>query len=182
MSTIIMRGRCSELDLPNFLVAVYRSVGLPARTVIGYESSGEDDGFLDNSKASKLRAWAEFCLFDENMDATRASVNWIPVDVVGLRKTSSRVPPLDKPWRGFGTFEDGDRIAPFAFQFHPPTTVKASGSPGFWGWLMTPRHPARAVQSLRFEVTPTARRAGDPAPGTAKKDGSTTTTTKKKKP
>lgn len=176
----ILRGRGSEFDITNLLVAVLRQAGLPARIVISQEASAQDDGFLDGSKHGKLRSWAEWCLFDENLDEKRASINWIPADVISIRKTSTRVPALDKPWRGFGTLEDSNICAPFAFQFHPPTTVRAYGTPGFWGWMMTPRQPTNASQSILFEASVTARRAGDPKPGEERP--ANTPPAKKKKP
>lgn len=175
----IQRGRGSEFDITNLLVAIFRQVGLPARIVISQEASAQDEGFLDSSKQGRLRAWAEWCLFDENLDEKRASINWIPADVITLRKGSTRVPALDKPWRGFGTLEDSNICTPFAFQFHPPTTVRAYGTPGFWGWMMTPRQPSDASQTIRFEASVTSRRSGDPAPGT---DQQPATPPKKKKP
>ena len=164
----ILRGRGSEFDITNLLVAVFRQAGLPARIVISQEAAAQDEGFLDASKQGRLRSWAEWCLFDENLEEKKASINWVPADVISLRKASTRVPALDKPWRGFGSLEDSNICAPFAFQFHPPTTVRAYGTPGFWGWMMTPRQPSNASQSILFEASVTSRRSGDPKPGTDK--------------
>ena len=47
----------------------------------------------------------------------------------------------------------------FAFQFHPPTSVRAYGSPGFWGWMVTPKEPTRAEQQISFNVVTTAKSA-----------------------
>lgn len=151
--------RGSEFDLTCVLAACYREAGLPARTVIGYAraAAGERENFLNKKKErATLRSWVEFCLYDE----VNNTINWVPVDPARMRQKSSRPPPLDKPWPYFGTNDDLDEVVPFAFQFHPPTTVLAYGSPGFWGWLVTPQPPAQAFQSLRFTVTATSQRGG----------------------
>jgi hypothetical protein len=156
------RGRGSEFDMVCVLAAVYREAGLPARIVVGYdigESKDEDRGnFLRRRGSEDLRAWVEFALIDEATGRTC----WIPVDVVRMRKVSSRTPPLDQPWKYFGTHDELDGLIPFAFQFHPPTTVRAYGSPGFWGWLVTPTPPARADQTLRFIATTTPKVGAPP--------------------
>jgi hypothetical protein len=62
-------------------------------------------------------------------------------------------PGLDKPWRYFGTLDDLDECFPFAFHLHPPTSVRAYGTPGFWGWMLAPTQPLSAQQSISFTVT-----------------------------
>ncbi len=62
----------------------------------------------------------------------------------------------------FGNLEDFERVIPFAFQFHPPTTVRSYGSPAFWGWLMLPEAPEGAKQTITFNATSTANRGNDP--------------------
>lgn len=153
--------RGSEFDMVNLLCATYRYVGLPARTVIAYaRTSRSQDVFRDRSR-QKLRAWVEFGLYDENYSAREATFNWVPVDVVQLRKMTSRAPDLNREWRYFGTVNDLDDATPFAFQFHPPTTVRSYGSPGFWGWMMSPKDAAVDYQSLLFQSNVTPRRGGD---------------------
>lgn len=158
------RGRGSEFDMVCLLAAVYREAGLPARTVIGYDigESKNDDRkkVLERKGSENLRAWVEFALVDQGANNR---TYWIPVDVVRMRKTSSRVGDLDKPWKYFGSHDELDGIVPFAFHFHPPTTVRAYGTPGFWGWLVTPRPPERAVQTLRFTAFTTPQ-VGAPPP------------------
>jgi hypothetical protein len=86
---------------------------------------------------------------------------WIPVDVARMRKGSSRPPSLDRPWKYFGEHDELDGIIPFAFQFHPPTTVVAHGSPAFWGWMVTPKPPDKLVQVVRFDAITTPKTAED---------------------
>lgn len=158
-----IRRRGSEFDMVCLLAAVYREAGLPARTVIGYDVGEEKDDsrrkFLEKKGSANLRAWVEFALYDESS----SQVTWVPVDVVRMRKSSSRAPELERPWKYFGTHDELDGIIPFAFHFHPPTVgVLAYGSPGFWGWLVTPKPPDRAVQALRFRAQTTPRTAEPP--------------------
>lgn len=155
-----VRGRGTDHDIVNLLAAVYRAAGLPARTVIGYditEKKGQDTTFLQRRRNSaKLRPWVEFCLYDE---ASQKEL-WVPADVVRLRKNGSRAPSLDALWKYFGAHDELDDIMPFAFQYHPPTTVVAHGYPAFWGWFTTPEIP-NVGQALRFDCQTTAKRAGD---------------------
>lgn len=159
------RRRGSEFDIVCLLAAVYREAGLPARTVIGLDIGEREDlnrrTIFESKGSPKLRAWVEFALYDES----RGQVQWVPVDVVRMRKNTSRPPALDKPWPYFGTHDELDCIIPFAFQFHPPTTVRAYGSPGFWGWMVTPKPPERAVQALTFRAQFTPRTSGQNPPG-----------------
>lgn len=142
------------------LAAVYRAAGLPARTVIGFDVSAKKDrdGFLDKGKSGpqKLRAWVEFCLYDE---AAQREV-WVPVDVVRMRQSSSRAPALNRPWKFFGTHDELENVIPIAFQYHPPTTVVAHGAFGLWGWLTTPEIPL-VKQHLRLDAITTPKRGGD---------------------
>lgn len=158
-------GRGSPFDMVCFLTAVYREAGIPARPVIGVKAgkSRKDLEFLGGKNSSKdeLRAWVEWCLYDER-DKT---ITWIPVDIVEMRSSSSRLRGefWNQPLRYFGTHDKLDDLCPISFHFFPPTTVRSyssSGSPGLWGWFVTPQAPGRAVQALQFSVTSTAARAG----------------------
>lgn len=151
--------RGSEHDIACVLCAVYRNAGLPARTVIGYDvtkSKGEDSGLKRSKGGDDIRSWVEFCLYDET---TNTEV-WVPVDIMRQRKSGTKPPPLDKPWKFFGHNEDLDDVMPISFQYHPPTTVVAHGSPCFWGWLTTPELQV-AEQTLRFQCITTPKRGGD---------------------
>lgn len=152
------RGRGTEFDMAGLLAAVYRTAGLPARTVIGYDVGGtKRDHFLDRPGSGKLRAWVEFALADPQAPG---GITWVPVDVVRMRRSSSRPPSsLDKPWPYFGTHDGLDGMIPFAFQFHPPTTVVAHGSSAFWGWMVTPAPPQGAEQVIRFDAITTPKTA-----------------------
>ena len=144
-------------------------MGLPARIVVGYDIGEEKDpdrkNFLERRNSASLRAWIEFALFEE----TTQQVTWVPVDVVRMRKSSSRAKPTDQTWDFFGTHDELNGIVPFSFHFHPQTTVRAYGSPGFWGWLVTPKPPERAVQALTFLAYRTPQRGGQPPADPGKK-------------
>jgi len=148
-------ARGSEFDMVTLYIALLRQAGLPARMVIGWDKGEEDEHFLESSTGSRqnLRAWTEFFLYDEQSN----NGWWIPVDVVKIRKGRSRMPSgyLDRPLPYFGTHKDLDKIVPFSFHFHPPTSVVAYGTPGFWGWNVFPRPPESAFQEIRFSVIAT---------------------------
>lgn len=157
-----MRG--CEFDMVSVLVACYREAGLPARVVIAYDagSAKNGDNFLDRKRSDlQVRAWAEFALWNP----VAKKVVWIPVDVVRIRERNSRMPDgyMNQPVKFFGTHDKLDDMIPFAFQFHPPTTVRAYGSPGFWGWLVFGEQgpPDRAIQEIRFLAITTPTRGGD---------------------
>lgn len=139
--------RCLRLDPASFLAAVYRNAGLPARTVYGYDMSGELDRLAGRSGWSTITAWTEFAVMDEKS----GSVVWVPVDVLRLRLSGSRMQRLDRPWRFFGQHDDLDYMIPISFHAHPPTGVTVRGLPAFWGWLCTPETPA-LPHSIRIEA------------------------------
>jgi Transglutaminase-like superfamily len=156
------KGRGSPFDAVALMAAVYREVGLPARIVVGWDSGkskeNDDGGFLNTGKGKgkeKLHAWVEIGLMNNSEEI------WIPVDLLKLKKSGSQLPPYDKPWPYFGTHPELDSIIPFAFHYFPPTTVRSYGSPGFWGWLVMPKPPEQAEQSIRFDASSTAKTAED---------------------
>ena len=152
-------GRGTQLDLAITLATALRRTGLPARLVIGHDNSGGDGKFLKgDNKSARPTAWVEFCLYDENAN----TVNWVPIDIARLKKSSSRPSDIARPWKYFGTHDEMDRIVPFAFHLHPPTDVVAYGSPGIWGWFVTPAPPVQAEQSLSFMSTLPSTRGGEP--------------------
>jgi hypothetical protein len=154
LEEVIRTGRGSAFDLCNLLVASYRHVGLPARLVVGYQKAGSGKTFLTQKGGSaQIRPYVEWCLFNEEFENTKASVNWVPVDIVSMRGSMPNPPGLDKPWRFFGSLSDLDECFPFAFHLHPPTSVRAYGSPGFWGWMLAPTQPQSAQQTINFTVT-----------------------------
>lgn len=158
-SMTLIDGKGSEHDMTVLLAALMRKAGLPTRLVIGYEAGDKSDRWLDKGgKSSKLRTWVEFCLYDEQNN----TINWIPVDVVKLRKSSNRPAALDRPWKYFGTNDQLDHILPFAFHFHPPTDVVSYGSPGFWGWFVSPKAPEQAEQAIRISASSQSKRANEP--------------------
>ena len=151
--------RGSEQDVTALMAALYRKAGLPTRTVIGFDATSKDAKFLQKSgKSNRLRSWVEFALFDE----VNNTINWVPVDVARMRKTTNRPPPGDRQWNFFGTHDELNAVTPLALQFHPPTDVVAYGYPAFWGWFVTPTPAKNAEQALRFAVTQTSKRGGEP--------------------
>lgn len=159
---VLREGRGADHEIAALLTLVYRQVGLPARVIIAYEgdASGAVGGVLDRktSSSKQLRFWVEFGLYDE----VNNSMNWIPVDAYRIRKVSSRTQPVDKTWRFFGTHDEMDDLIPFAVTFHPSAgTVKAYGSPGFWGWIVQPKTPEAAYQMLSFTASRPSRSGAD---------------------
>lgn len=147
----------TEQDITCALAAVYRAAGLPCRTVIGFDvadDKGGKDVFLARRRdVPAFRSWVEFCLYDER---NRKEV-WVPVDVNRQRKKSSRILNNERAWQFFGNHDELDTVCPFAFQFHPPTTVIAHGSIAFWGWITFGDEAPKAVQYLRFNARTTAK-------------------------
>lgn len=147
----------TEFDAVCLLAAVYRQAGLPCRLVIGFDQGPVEGEFVEPALYPKpwslqydaLIAWVEFALFDE----ARNTLNWVPVDVVRMRRLASRPPPIERAWPFFGTNEQLRHVVPFAFHFHPPTTVRSYGSPAFWGWVLWPQTPRLALQSLNIDIT-----------------------------
>jgi hypothetical protein len=150
--------RGSEFDLISALAAVYRAAGLPARTVMGWDTQGDDRGsFLGKRASGNVRGWVEFALVD-----AKGNLVWVPVDIARLRKSSPKPPPLTSPWPFFGTHKELDEVAPIAFQFLPPTTVVTAGAPAFYGWLVTPAPPKFEVnQTLRVNMITASKRGGE---------------------
>lgn len=149
--------RGSAHDVPALLCALYRRAGLPARVVIGMDARKSDSGFLkEGDKGKSLHTWVEFYLFDEKANL----YNWVPVDIVELRKSSSRPHRLDQAWRFFGA-GDYESLVPIAVHFHPPTDVIAYGNAGLWGWFVTPAAPQQAEQVLEFNVRSRPVRGGE---------------------
>jgi transglutaminase-like putative cysteine protease len=131
-----MRG--NELDLSILLVAMYREAGIPARLVVGLQTE-EDDNRKKSSNEDKPRAWLEFCLYDE----PKNTVTWVPVDPYRMKRRSSAVPALDKPWPYFGDHNEMRNLVPLATQLLPASVNAVSyGDPTLWGWNISPQPPA----------------------------------------
>jgi hypothetical protein len=159
-SWTIETGRGSEHDLAITLAALMRKAGLPSRVMFGWDVSGGGDKFLSKSnKENRLRSWVEFCLFD---DANNL-INWVPVDIAALRRTTNSPPALTRQWRYFGSHDQLQSVTPFAMHLHPPTDVVSYGWPGFWGWFVTPKAPEAAEQAIAFSATVSPRRPTTPA-------------------
>ncbi|MFZ4574682.1 MAG: transglutaminase-like domain-containing protein [Phycisphaerales bacterium] len=159
-ASTLVDAKGSEHDVVVLLVALMRKAGIPTRLVIGYDAGDSSGRWLDRSgKSSKLRTWAEFCLFDEKAN----TINWVPIDIIKLRKSSNRPAAMTKQWKYFGTNDQLDHILPFSFHFHPPTDVVSYGSPGFWGWFVSPSAPKHAEQAIRVSAAAQSKRGGDDA-------------------
>jgi hypothetical protein len=163
-----MKG--TEADMAALLCSVYRAAGLPARVVVGLDIAGSPGGRANVPAANAvcranfdpntiqhalLRTWVEFYLYDEASNRG----GWIPVDIVMLRHTSSRMQSLDRVWDGFGGGMCYDHLIPVTFHFVPPTTIEADAPPAFWGWSTTPAPPATNVE-LVIEAAPSVKRGG----------------------
>lgn len=163
------RGQGTEFDMVCLLAAVYREAGLPARTVIGFDVGAKGrntNPVLGSTGSAALRAWVEFAVVDRD-----GTLFWVPVDIVRMRKSSSRPPNnLHSTWRWFGTHNELDGVIPFAFHFHPPTTVVSHGSPAFWGWMVNPQPPTNVQQAVRFDAIRTPRRPSRDRPTGPQRD------------
>lgn len=159
---VAMAARGSQFDMTCLLVACLREAGIPTRMVVGYDvaSDKEERIFLEvrRTRSEDIRTWAEFALYDEKNDI----LTWVPIDIVAQRAQSSRLPDIAKPWDYFGNHKELQGVIPFAFQFQPPTTVRAYGTPGFWGWLVLPTAPPRAEQWLTLHANSPSKRGGAP--------------------
>lgn len=157
-SVTLERGRGSEHDMVVLLVAMLKKAGIPARAVIGLEAQADGDRFLDDRGGSKgLRAWVEFCVYDEAQHA----INWVPIDIYKMRRSAPRPPKMNTTWKWFGTTESTMELVPFAVQYHPPTDVATYGIAAFWGWFVTPKAPADIEMTISFHATDVPRRAAD---------------------
>jgi hypothetical protein len=163
-SVTLERGRGSEHDMVVLLVAMLKQAGIPARAVIGLEAQADGDRFLDDRGGSKgLRAWVEFCVYDE----AQHTINWVPIDIFKMRRSAPRPPKMNTTWKWFGTTESTMELVPFALQYHPPTDVATYGIASFWGWFVTPKAPAEVEMTLSFHATDVPRRASEELkPGT----------------
>ncbi len=131
-------------DIVCFHTACLRAAGIPARPVIGM-----------HARRKEFRMWTEFYIYDEEC----AEGVWLPVDIIGLRRRSSRSGPLDRQWKDFAVIKNFNEFIPLAYHFHPPTAVRNAGPPALWGWDPRPKaEPAR--QYLTWKVFKTPKRGG----------------------
>ena len=128
-----LEGRGSPLDFANYLCAVYRAAGIPARVVIGIDTEA-----TDRFRVPQYVSWVEFWIHDPVHERSE----WIPVDIVRQREFSTKAPPIDERWQFFGRGDQLDEYVPLAFHWHPPTVVVNAGPAALWGWLPEPMVPA----------------------------------------
>lgn len=157
----------SEFDLACLLTAAYRSAGLPARLVIGYDVNRSEE-----RNGTVLRSWVEFFLArepaaaapDAKVAVTSKDGEWIPVDIFRQWEFSSRAPPQTQRWEFFGHDEEFDFVVPIAFHWLPPEDCTNSGAPGIWGWRPSPVNPACDAE-IKIWASETPRKGGvDPRP------------------
>jgi hypothetical protein len=153
--------RGNEFELVALAAAVLREADYPTRTIIAWDEGGEEEFLVKDRDAKQLRTWIEIALFNPNTNR----IEWIPIDVVQIfksEKSKLRGQYWEKPIKYFGTHDELDQVIPFAFHYHPPTSVRSYGSPGFWGWMGIPDTPIRAQQGLRFLAITQSKRSNDP--------------------
>lgn len=156
--------RANPFEACALLAYTFRRAGLPARLVFGIVADvpieKEDVITRDEDDKGAFECWVEFALVENGR------TTWVPIDFNDMMTSSSRAPDiadvevLKRPWKGFGTIKDSRYLAPFSHHAHPPLTVKAYNSPGFWGIFATPAEPTRAEQAIRFDVTSTPVTSG----------------------
>ncbi|XVJ60350.1 MAG: transglutaminase domain-containing protein [Tepidisphaera sp.] len=144
--------KVSEWDYACLGAAIFRRCGLPTRVVIGFDKRESEELEKGRELRGKVKAWFEFYLFDE----ANNTGNWVICDPYRLRKDMNQPPKLENPWKFFGSHDEMESVLPFAFQFLPPTDVRAYGAPAFWGWLVTPGTPTDAQTGIAFTARKTA--------------------------
>ncbi|MHC4976510.1 MAG: transglutaminase-like domain-containing protein [Planctomycetota bacterium] len=164
----------TSLDMAGVLVGLLRAAGIPARVVIGYDIGASPDGLdlpsrdnfedcalvnMDSAPQLPLvRGWVEFYLYDE---AANQGV-WIPVDPFRQQRDSSRVPPIEQPWKFFGNYTCGAIRIPIAHHVVSPYTDVASVWPAsFLSWDAQPT-PIGSTQYTILSAMEMPRRAGEP--------------------
>lgn len=130
--------RGSDIDLICLHVACLRAAGIPARPVLGLDA-----------RSKELMVWTEFYLHD----ADEKTGYWLPVDLVKLRNASSRVPPIDRPWRFFGEVRNYNEYIPLAYEF----VVTGDGVPSLCHWT---GDEIRRAPEIAWDVFSTPNRGG----------------------
>ena len=92
-------------DLTCICVALLRSVGLPARAVIGL--ANESDGPMQSASDKELTVWGEVWL---------PECGWIPFDPDRVRGGVGANAPLAQRWSGFGTEADWEQWIPITHE------------------------------------------------------------------
>ncbi|MBO6513414.1 MAG: transglutaminase domain-containing protein [Phycisphaerales bacterium] len=141
----------SELDLATLLTAVFRQAGVPARTVICFDRTLEDE------QDKRITALVEFAMFDPVSDQTL----WVPVDPIRLRDSGRRSNNYEQRWLYFGTHDKLHNLVPLAYYFHPPVNYKAYGYPSLYGIKTTPDIGTNISQFLSIDVMNTPVKAED---------------------
>ncbi|MBL9140321.1 MAG: transglutaminase domain-containing protein, partial [Phycisphaerae bacterium] len=119
----MQNGNGSSHDVVASCVAVLRAAEIPARAVVGMS-----DSVATSSGATKTRllSWGEFYLPD---------TGWIPFDVVALRGAGNSLPPPERAWPNFGSWDDLNQRVPLSFAWSAPAPGASSlPYPAVWSW------------------------------------------------
>lgn len=133
----------SVLDYSSFLVAVLRSVQVPARLVICYVND------IETVEELRIRALVEFAIYDPVSDQTL----WIPIDTEELRDQGRRSNLYQQRWLYFGTNDKSRNYVPIAYYAHPPVNYKAYGYPALYGIRGDPEIQHLRTQQISIDVT-----------------------------
>jgi hypothetical protein len=148
---IAIKPAGSEYDQSIFLASVLRTVGLPARTLICYDTREY------RQSEERIRVFVEFALYDEQRD----QVLWIPIDTQRLRDNGRRSSSYEQRWDYFGTHDELHFYAPLAYYFHPTVNYSAYGLPALYGFR-TPTDLGNSVaQILSLDVINSPLRADE---------------------
>jgi hypothetical protein len=104
-------GVGSDQDVLALCVATLRSAGIPARVVVGVHevvrAIERETGPPRLQERADRVAWGEIYL---------PGVGWVPFDPGEIR-SAGQLPPVDRPWRGFGFVKDLNRRVPLTYDF-----------------------------------------------------------------
>jgi len=132
----------SKHDLATLLTGIFRSAGIPARTVLCVNQSNDD-------VLEKMVSMVEFAMYDPVRDLTF----WVPVDVDRLRLNGKRASQYKQWWNYFGTNDELNNYVPVAYYFHPPASYRAYDLPALYGIRSKSELPGYVIQSLLIDPT-----------------------------
>ncbi len=148
---IALKPAGSEFDQSIFLTSVLRTAGLPARTLICYDTR-EYSVYQD-----RICVLVEFALYDEARD----QVLWIPIDTQRLRDNGRRSSMFEQPWAYFGDHDELHFLAPLSYYFLPPVNYNAYGIPALFGFRTPTDLGNRVAQIISIDVMNSPLRADE---------------------